>query len=166
MQIAYLLNLASLLDEYLPSFAFAPRATFRLLRKVDVAFASLLRGVDVETGEGLSGFVGGGRRVSQTEKVRVRGVVERTRVCVVEVAERGGGSVDGGGLGSADGRTQESAGEGGSLEDVGMSMTEDEEEEERENVGLDGSGRHAGWEMEVARVYERTIVELGEGLGG
>jgi len=157
LQIAYLLSLASLLDEYLPSFAFAPRATFRLLRKVDVAFASLLRGCDVETGQGLPGFEGGGRRVSQTEKMRVRGVVERTRVCVVEVAGKGGGSGEGGTEGSADG--------GGGLEDGVVSMTEEEEGEDVD-LELDGSGKHAGWEMEVARVYERTIVELGEGLGG
>lgn len=101
----------------------------------------------------LSGFVGGGRKVSQTEKVRVKGVVERTRVRVVEVAGKGGGS--------ADGVVQGSAGGDSNVEDVEMSMTEEEED-----VDMGGDGEHAGWEMEVARVYERTIVELGESLGG
>lgn len=153
LQISYLLNIASLLDECLPSFAFAPRPTFRLLRKIDVAFASLLQGRDAETGEVLPGFAGGGRKASQTEKVRIRGVVERTRVHVVEVAGKVGGSLDG--------MAQESGAEESNLEDVGLSMTEEEED-----VDMDGSGEHASWEMEVARVYERTIVELGESLGG
>jgi len=120
---------------------------------MDGAFASLLQGRDAESGEVLPGFVGGGRKVSQTEKVRIKGVVERTRVHVVEVAGKGGGS--------GDGVVQESAGEDSNVEDVGMSMTEEEED-----VDMDGDGEHASWEMEVARVYERTIVELGESLGG
>lgn len=158
LQISYLLNIASLLDEYLPSFTFAPRPTFQLLRKMDVAFSSLLRGRDVESGEGLPGFVGGGRKVSQTEKVRIRGVVERTRVRVVEVAGRGAGSVDGGAV--------ESAVEESGAEDGGVSFTEEEGVVEDVDMDSDGVGGHGRWEMEVARVYERTIVELGETLGG
>lgn len=153
LQIPYLLTLSLLLSTYLSSFAFAPRPTFCLLRQVDIAFSSLLQGRDVETGEVLPGFEGGGRRVSQTEKVRIKGVVERTRVGVVAVAGKGEESVDGTTL---DGMAEDS-----NAEDMSVSMTEEEGD-----VEMDGVGGHGRWEMEVARVYERTIVELGETLGG
>lgn len=127
---------------------------FRLLKRLDVAFASLLRGQDVLTGEPLPGLgvLGGGRKLSQTEKVRIRGVVERTRVKIVEVAGKG-----------TEGDT--SQGEG-----PDMSATEEEEEDYNEStdvdMDVDGDDRDGptSLEMELARVYERTIVELGETL--
>ncbi|KAI9872079.1 MAG: hypothetical protein M1830_002088 [Pleopsidium flavum] len=152
LQIPYLLTLSLMLSTYFSSFGFAPRPTFHLLHKVDIAFASLLQGRDVETGETLPGFEGGGRRVSQTEKVRIKGVVERTRVGVVEVAGKGEES--------ADGTTQDGMTEDSNVEDISVSVTEEEGD-----VEMDGGDGHGGWEMEVARVYERTIVELGDSLG-
>lgn len=150
LQIPYLLTLSLMLNTYLTSFPFAPRPMFHLLRKIDIAFSSLLQGRDVETGEVLPGFEGRGRRVSQTEKVRIKGVVERTRVSVVEVAGKGEESVDG--------TTQDGIAEDSNM---GMSVTEDEGYAE---VGE--MDRYESWEMGVARVYERTVVELGETLGG
>jgi hypothetical protein len=73
-----------LVEQYLTGFAPSPRATFRLLGKLDLAFASLLQGRHVETGEPLPGFEKG-RGVSITERVRMKSIVDQTRVCVVEV---------------------------------------------------------------------------------
>lgn len=131
----------------MPSFSFSPVHTFKLLQKLDLAFSSLLRGVDILTGVMLAGFETGRARPSTTEKVRMRGLVERTRVAVVEVAGKGGSTV-------------ESASETKSQADTeDESMADDSETLE---ALLDGG--HGRWEMEVARVYERTIVELGVSL--
>lgn len=132
----------------MPSFPFAPVHTFKLLQKLDLAFSSLLRGVDVLTGVILSGFHTGKARLSTTEKVRMRGLVERTRVAVVEVAGKCGSTVD------------DSA-----SEFISQAETEDEsmnDDSETMEAVLDGG--HGRWEMEIARVYERTMVELGVSL--
>ncbi len=73
-----------MVQQFLTGFAPSPRATFRLLGKLDLAFASLLQGKHVETGEPLPGFEKG-RRMSQTETVRLKSVVDHTRVCVTEL---------------------------------------------------------------------------------
>lgn len=131
----------------MPAFPFSPVDTFKLLHKLDLAFSSLLRGVDLLTGAMLSGFETGRARLNTTEKVRMRGLVERTRVAVVEVAGKGGGTVDS----SSDVKSQ--------AETENEYMTDDSEAMESKP-----DGGHGRWEMEVARVYERTIVELGVSL--
>lgn len=91
----------------------------------------------METGEPLVGFEDGRKDlVSVTEKVRIKSVAEEGRVRVVEVREGSGGD-------SSDDEDGEGEGEGDS--------------EEEEQVGT--------WEMETARVYERTIQLLGDELG-
>ncbi|RMJ20762.1 hypothetical protein PHISP_08368, partial [Aspergillus sp. HF37] len=71
LQIPYLISLAVLVNTCLPSYPFAPRSTFRVLRKLDSIFASLLTGVDVEAEAGetpLAGFENRRDVVSMTEK--------------------------------------------------------------------------------------------------
>ena len=99
----------------------------------------------MESGESLPGFEGGRGRLSTTDKVRMRGLVERSRVAVVEVAGKGG-SVNG--YNAAVYSDHES--------------TTDDEDDLMENLDVDGN--HGRWEMETTRVYERTIVELGSAL--
>ena len=74
----------------------------------------------------------------------MRGLVEKTRVTVVEVAGKGGGL----------------------NHDNGDSTTEDLTTDTEDDImeDLDAEGNHGRWEMEIARVYERTIVELGDAL--
>lgn len=144
LQIPYFLTIALAVSSYLPSFSFSPRPTFQLLHKLDLAFSSLLQGMSVETGLTLSGFGGGRGKLSITEKVRMRGLVERTRLVVVAAA---------GGEGSlAEEESQE--------ETSDELMTDDTSASTLEQFG-EGHGR---WEMEIARVYENTIVELGASL--
>lgn len=81
----------------------------------------------------------------------MKGLVEKTRVAVVEVAGKGMGSMTE--LESND-QTEE---------DYDMATeTEDDIDEATESMRIDGN--HGRWEMEIARVYERTIVELGMAL--
>lgn len=134
------------MSTYLPSFAFSPWPTFSLLRKLDLAFSSLLQGRNLETGDALPGLEGGRGKVSTTEKVRMRGLVSRTRVAVVEVA--GKGTTEHGISSTADTETDT---EGGIMTDNDTMMNDNEDDDEN-------------WEMGVARVYERTIVDLGDAL--
>ncbi|KNG51971.1 hypothetical protein TW65_00986 [Stemphylium lycopersici] len=166
LQIPYLLNLAVLTADFLPLFGSTTRstqATFRLVSKLDYAFSSLLTGHDTATGDLLAGFEGG-RRVTTTDKVRLKGIVDRTRLAVARVTS--GESVV------------------GDEEDVGEAMDTDTEGEgegegEAEAGGRDGTvtfegfedntddEEDDGWEERgVASVYEKTIGELGDVLGG
>ncbi|KAI9055524.1 hypothetical protein LZ554_000472 [Drepanopeziza brunnea f. sp. 'monogermtubi'] len=131
LQIPYLLNVALAVTSYITAFPFSPKATFVLLGKLDHVFSSLLKGEDCVSGEILPGFSGGMRAgLSLTHMVRCKGLVEATRVLVVDVMGRSG-----------------------------KIETEGEDEDE------DDAGTGADWEMEAARVYEMTIMRLGESLG-
>lgn len=152
LQTPYLLTVALAVINYMPAFKFAPRETFSLLGKLDIALSSLLQGRNAETGNTLPGFEAGGGKLSTTEKVRMRGIVSGTRLAVVNIVGKGMASV----LGS---RTSEYRTE---------TETEDEEDFNMESdTGINDDEDRSGpgsWEMEVARVYERTIVELGSAL--
>ena len=152
LQIPYLLNIGLLLHAVITAMPPSPRSLFRLLGRLDHAFASLLQGRDVETGEALPGFEGR-TRVSGTEKVRIRSLVERTRVGVMEAFKRGefeyedGDEID----------RREAAGDGEDSDmDDGLLVLEGEgdgEEEEDES-----------WNVQLSKVYDATIVELGDSL--
>lgn len=125
------------------SFPPSPSATFSILGKLDHCFASLLCGQDVETKETLPGFESGLRAgLTTTDMVRCKSIVEQTRVEIVDVMakepeEEGSSQIGNETEGGADG------------EDLsGLDIDEDDE-----------------FLMDVARVYEKTIVQLGERLG-
>jgi len=123
------------------SFPAAPRQMFRLLGKMDHAFASLLQGQDIETGERLPGF-DFGRKVSTTEKVRIKSLIERTRVSVANAMSKGEFEED------LETRTPPEEG------DLILDEVEDD---------------HAGdenYDMQTAKVYDRTLVEIGTIMDG
>lgn len=134
LQISYLLSLALLLASFIPAFSPpSPRTMFRVLKKMDLAFAGLLQGLDAESGEALPGYESRRNIVTGTEKVRIKSLVEKTRILVTEkMAESG--VVD--------------------------------EEDEREDEGDAFVDVENDYDMDVARVYDRTLVELGDELGG
>ena len=115
---------------------------FRLLEKLDIAFASLLQGRDVESGGTLPGFETG-RGVTGTERVRIKSVADNSRVAVVHLM-------------SQENTLPEV--ERDDLESMESSMDEDAFDDDR--------SRENDFAMSVARVYDRTIVELGDQLGG
>lgn len=115
-----------------------------MLRKMDHALASLLVGKDVASGETLPGLEEEGSGMSRTDMVRCKNIVEQTRVVVVEVMGREG-----------------------EVEDEGSVATETEDD-----ATTDGGDTQMGWDeeesdlhnMDVAKVYENTIVRLDEAL--
>jgi hypothetical protein len=160
LQIPYLLNIAVLTAEFLPLFPSTTRstqATFRLVSKLDYAFCSLLTGRDNATGELLPGFENG-RSVTTTDKVRLKGIVDRTRLTVVRVMSGesvAGDEQDVGDAMDTDTEQQASPNRDGTVTFEGFEDNTDDEEEDDE------------WEERgIASVYEKTIGELGDVLGG
>jgi hypothetical protein len=149
LQVPYLLTLVSMIEQYLPSFDATPRPTFRLLEKFDIALASLLQGRHVETGEALPGFETGSR-VSGTNKVRMKSIVERTRGVVADVMSKGGDEDD----------DMESR-----IEDVTDLETGDEMDIDDIRAVVEDDEAFNSIEMSVAKVYDRTVVELGNTIG-
>lgn len=139
--------MALLTTSMLPAFPASPRQMFRLLSKLDYAFASLLQGRDIDNGEPLPGF-GFGRRVSGTEKVRIKSLVERSRVIVVEVMSRG--EFD------EEDDDESNAAVAEEVEDGDLVL--DDVDDYRED--------DTSWDMQVAKVYDRTLVELGDSMEG
>ena len=134
----------------IPAFSAAPRPLFRLLGRLDHAFASLLQGRDIDTDEPLPGF-SMARGVSGTEKVRIKSLVERTRICVVDVMNRGEFEED-----DEDESTQEDTAES----DMDGDLVLDDP------IDVDDDIEDENWDMHVAKVYDRTLVELGETMEG
>ncbi|OJJ48092.1 hypothetical protein ASPZODRAFT_130017 [Penicilliopsis zonata CBS 506.65] len=148
LEIPYLISLAGMVTSYLPEYPFSARPTFRLLRKLDTVFASLLLGEDVDTGAPLPGFEGRRNLISMTEKVRIKSIAETCRIAVVEARE-----------------TQDAPIE--ELNDDDDDDADFESENEMADIlGVEDYGDAPGrWEMEAARVYEKTIQLLGDELG-
>ncbi len=146
------------------SFPFSPQPTFQLLQKLDVAFSSLLREANVQTGVCLPGFENGRGRLSTTEKVRIRSLVERTRVAVVEVAGENGSGMDSDSARKMMALSYRKTGEEFMTDYDGDETTEGSNYDNEPREGLQDGKGNGRWEMEVARVYERTIVELGLSL--
>lgn len=114
---------------------------FRVLGKLDYAFASLIQGCDLDSGDLLPGCERGSV-VSVTAKVRIKSLVERTRVVVVESMSSG-----------------EYAFEDSEIDTEG----ETDVDEDMDAVDFDAA---TDFDMDIARVYDRTLVELGDTLGG
>lgn len=153
LQVPYLISLALLLTTIVAGMPANPKQLFRVLAKLDHAFASLLQEKDVESGERLPGFENR-RGVSGTEKVRIRSLVERTRRSVIESLKSG---------------EMEETSEEEKEESEDKMDTDDGDDLEGELI-LEGDGPYApdqeeeSWEMQIARVYDRTMVELGDSL--
>jgi len=165
LQIPYLLNIAVLMVDFLPKFhntARSTQATFRLLAKVDYAFSSLLTGYDSSSGEILPGFEMG-RSIATTDKVRLKGIVDRTRLTVVRVLS--GESVTGDEEETDEEATAMDTDTEGDQraerrEDPDTVVFEGFENNENDDEDEDWEERHIG------SIYERTIGELGDVLGG
>ncbi|KAF5027481.1 hypothetical protein F66182_406 [Fusarium sp. NRRL 66182] len=147
LQIPFLLRLTSDFTRYVRSFPPAPKASFAILRKLDHCFASLLSGQDMETSETLPGFENGLRGgMTTTEMIRCRSLVDQCRVLMVEV-----------------------------MRDPADEDEEDDEAETDTETDMEGPGIR-GWggvedddemmmQLDAARVFEKTIVQLNERLG-
>jgi hypothetical protein len=154
LQTPYLMNVALLAVSYMPAFTWAPKETLSLLRKLDIVFVGVL-----ESGEG--------KGVTMTEKVRLRALVERTRLVVIEVAggERFGGddvSVnEGGGEEETDDELDGPVGTASVTEGEGDEMSVDIDTED----GLGGDEELERWDLDISNVYAGTIRVLDETMG-
>lgn len=156
LQISYLLTLALLINDCIPSYPFRLRPTLDILRKFDQAFASLLTGSDIETGAALPGLGFGQKAVSQTEKVRLKAVAQKARFLVFQ---------------ARDARDADDQDEGVDEESATNEVTETETEDEvfeevaaRHDAGeiwqsLDTAQRE---ELAIGKVYEQTISLVGD----
>lgn len=153
LQVPYLISLALLMGNVVAAMPPNPKSLFRLLGKLDHCFASLIQGRDIESGEVLPGFEGR-KGVSGTEKVRIRSLVERTRVAVLEAFKKGEFDFEG--------TAADDESEGGEKIE-----TDDEEglvlENEDPNA-IDDDEEADSYDMQLARVYDQTIQELGDSL--
>ncbi|KAF2006479.1 hypothetical protein P154DRAFT_406516, partial [Amniculicola lignicola CBS 123094] len=165
LQIPYLLNIALLVVEILPDFPPAPQSTFLILDKLDHAFTSLLQGKDSETGEPLPGF-DNGRRVNTTEKVRLKSLVERTRITAIKVLS-GNENVDEEQMGEDDLLTDEDTVMRDSRPDDTVKFEGFDDFDDDDDEGVDGNGEDdPRKEWHVMKIYENTLGELGDVLGG
>lgn len=152
LQIPYLISLSLLTNTIIPAFPPAPRPLFRLLGKLDYVFASMIQQRDLDTGDPLPGF-SKRRGVSDTEKVRIKSLVERTRICVVDVMSRGEFEED-----DMPTPTQEESAQSDIEGDLIL--------DEPADLDVDDDAEDDNWDMMVARVYDKTLVELGDTMEG
>lgn len=142
LQIPYLLALADFVPSYLPSFPASPRAMFTLLVKLDAALSSMLRSRSLAAAvlRGMSELYTKRDRMTQTDVVRLQSIVSRSRVAVTRLVSSIGGQAE-----DSDG-DEETAGD---------------DTEEDFMAQEDGQ-----WDMQTARVYEQTILAMGDKFGG
>ncbi|OLN81151.1 hypothetical protein CCHL11_09548 [Colletotrichum chlorophyti] len=151
LQIPFLLNIASDFTQWIVAFPPAPKATFSVLTKLDHCFASLLTGRDIETKDDLPGFENGMRAgMTTTDMVRCRSSVEQTRLVIVEV------------LGQEPDDDDDDEGGDGENNKTG---TDTENDDAIDSPWDNNDDEDNELYMDVARVYEHTIVQLGERLG-
>ncbi|KZL67999.1 meiotic recombination protein DMC1 [Colletotrichum tofieldiae] len=149
IQIPFLLNIASDFTQWIDAFPPSPKATFSVLKKLDHCFASILTGRDMETNDTLPGFENGMRAgMSTTDMVRCRSSVEQTRLVIVEVLSKE--PDEGDEMEEDENETDATRGNDTEYEDASGSVWDEDDD---------------GFYMDAARVYEHTIVQLGEKLG-
>jgi ribosomal protein L12E/L44/L45/RPP1/RPP2 len=125
---------------YLPAFPFST-SLFYITAKIDLGFASLLQASDESTITAPKVA----HHVSVTEKVRIKSLVEETRIAAVNVASASS-------LAS-------------SVQDLSETDTEDHEDdgsEEADEEQQDESNMSIS--LALSRVYKRTLEILGDSL--
>jgi hypothetical protein len=152
LQLPYLISITVAAINCVPMFPPLPRTTLNFFSKLDTAFAALLNGTDPDTSEPLPGFKKR-RGISTTDKVRVKGVVERARSTVTKhlVGDEGEDAPE------VNRKADNVDNEDGFVKFEGFENSDDSDVEE------EASRRD---ERDVAHVFEQTVMELGELLGG
>lgn len=155
IQVPYFQAVALAVMEYLPAFPPARTSTLRLVRKVDFCLASLVAGKDVESEEVLPGFEEVGQRwLSRTDVVRLKGILDGTRVVLFDVFEKGDRERRRRSEERTDGEEEET--------DVDMEKETDDEtvrgREEEDDEDEEES-------MDLALVYESSLIQIDHFLG-
>lgn len=153
LQLPYLISITVAAINCIPMFPPLPRTTLTFLSKLDTTLAALLSGSDPDTNEPLPGF-NSTRGISTTDKVRVKGIVERARSTVTKhlVGEEGEEAPE---VNRKADRASNN--EDGFVKFEGFENSDDSDDEEE---------AHKKDERDVAYVFEKTVMELGDLLGG
>ncbi|CAI7657752.1 unnamed protein product [Penicillium viridicatum] len=134
IQTEALITLAGITQTSLPAFPFDAPPTLNILHKLDSVFAALCTSTHPLTGAVLPGAQPGQSLVTETQKVRIRSLAERTRYqvfsCLAQSTE-GGNATNGYGDG------------------------DDEDEDSGDEVD-------EPWMLEATRVYEKSLMLLAE----
>ncbi|KAI1622093.1 hypothetical protein EDD37DRAFT_696541 [Exophiala viscosa] len=141
IQIPYLLSLAGLACAYLPAFPFST-TLFYVTGKIDLGFASLLQ----SSMESATTAIAVSHHVSVTEKVRIKSLVEETRIAAVNVALASGHASSVHELSDAD--TED--------DDEDRSDGENDEPDDESNMSIS---------LGLSKIYKRTLEILGDSLG-
>lgn len=148
LQIQILLRIASEFTEYAPAFPPEPGPTLKLLRKLDHCFASLAAGRDLVTSEPLPGFEGrAAAGMTTTDLVRCQSTVENTRALMFSLIGDTTAEEE-----QADEDDEESEPDGGGGETPASVMA----------ASRDGTSINT----DVDRIYENSVVAIGERFGG
>ncbi|CAI7640026.1 unnamed protein product [Penicillium palitans] len=132
IQTEALITLAGLTQTSLPAFPFDAPPTLNILHKLDSVFAALCTSMHPLTGAVLPGAQPGQSLVTETQKVRIRSLAERTRYqvfsCLATSNERGNAS---------------------------NGYGDDEDEDSGDEVD-------EPWMLEATRAYEKSLMLLAE----
>lgn len=134
LQIPYLLQFAGFACAYLQAFPFST-SVFPFLAKIDQAFATLLQPAQNEN------ISRSHPQVSVTEKVRIKSLIEHTRVEAVNAAA--------------------SSGHDARLQDITDTETEDDYDEDEAQFDDEES---LSIPLAISRIYKRTLEILGDAL--
>ncbi|KIW13308.1 hypothetical protein PV08_08496 [Exophiala spinifera] len=140
LQVAYLLSLAGLVCSYMPAFPFST-AVFYITGKLDRGFTSLLQSSSTNSPDPAAAY-----HVSMTEKVRIKSLVEETRITAVNVTSSSGLSTK--------------------VVDVSELETEEEEEEDTDDTNLEQGpqSNNISRSLALSKIYKRTLEILGDSL--
>ncbi|KAA8894407.1 hypothetical protein FN846DRAFT_974203 [Sphaerosporella brunnea] len=149
LQVQYLLQIANSFNEYLAGYQINNEQewydVFALLDKLDRCFYELITTRTTDRAV-----------MNMTEKVRLKSVVERTRIHVVKLSECGDRE-------TPDPQTPR-AKDVGVKGEVGPPTSTDADEMDVDQDGEYKDDDDLTWEIDVASVYERTLQEIGDEL--
>lgn len=145
LQTHYLLQMANSFNDYLASFPPQLKSTLSLLDTFDRCFYTLITGSSVDPSTSLSSEFSVSR-MNMTEKVRLKSIIKRTRLHIVKLAEKSMSTPD---------LPTDTDGKDDDEMDI----------ETGDETDVDGDNQeHEEWEIEVMKVYDRSLIQIGEGL--
>ncbi|KAL0635876.1 hypothetical protein Q9L58_005119 [Maublancomyces gigas] len=137
--------MANSFNDYLASFPPQLKSTLSLLDTFDRCFYTLITGSSVDPSTSLSSEFSVSR-MNMTEKVRLKSIIKRTRLHIVKLAEKSMSTPD---------LPTDTDGKDDDEMDI----------ETGDETDVDGDNQeHEEWEIEVMKVYDRSLIQIGEGL--
>ncbi|KAJ5225092.1 hypothetical protein N7468_006317 [Penicillium chermesinum] len=146
------LALAGILNTSMNTYSIEIQTTLDILNKFDIIFEALCTEKHPNTGEPLP-RLSDRPLATQTQKVRMRSIAENTRGTVLSMLYTSSGSSEGPLL------TDDSQLTNGDLNDEPSEFEDDMEEDFPVDTQTDTAD--APWWMEVNKIYERTLMLLG-----